>query len=274
MFNPHQSILELKIFKVLLSVQLVIALVSAILIISNSPLYFSFNYEGFNYFFNVFKFPLAVLASIIPVVALIAANHRSEQTKEQIRVTNSQNNFTNYYKHLEEFEKFAEIASEKYSFHYAFNFRYLHSKLFSGAKEGHYSPNESVIDDFTNFNIEMLALLSRPLEKNQSKIEVIEIFVNKQKSFHNKQQVSLPKWSGMSSIENKRLPNSLFELLASTTKLTEELNLLIQFDTAYVESSRVKGLEKLLFDEYDGFATYDLSSVDFNPIYEKVTAIS
>jgi hypothetical protein len=60
----------------------------------------------FNYFVVAFKVPLGVLALIIPIGAVYAANHRSAISIEQMRLSNEQNKFSNYYKHKEEFSAF------------------------------------------------------------------------------------------------------------------------------------------------------------------------
>ena len=44
----------------------------------------------------------------IPTIAILAANHWSEQSKEQMRLTGLQNTFSNHFKHIEEFEKYCQ----------------------------------------------------------------------------------------------------------------------------------------------------------------------
>ncbi|EJG1583068.1 hypothetical protein CIF45_RS22770, partial [Vibrio parahaemolyticus] len=106
-FNPHKSFISLPaLWGVVVALSL-FSLVLAFIIVANSELDVDLSFTGFNNFLTVFRVPLGILALIIPIVALLAANHRSEQTKEQIRVTNQQNNFANYYKHIEEYEKYA-----------------------------------------------------------------------------------------------------------------------------------------------------------------------
>ena len=46
-------------------------------------------------------------------MALLAANHRSEQTKAQISSNAQQNLFANFYKHIEEFEKYIDTNTDK-----------------------------------------------------------------------------------------------------------------------------------------------------------------
>ncbi|MBO0154594.1 MULTISPECIES: hypothetical protein [Vibrio] len=82
---------------------------------------------------------------IIPIVALLAANHRSEQTKEQIRVTNQQNNFANYYKHIEEYEKYAMTIAD-YEEISRRNIRRNHKLLFSRAIDGDYSVSTELLE--------------------------------------------------------------------------------------------------------------------------------
>jgi len=67
----------------------------------------------------LYKIPLGIAAFVFPLVALVAANHRSVQTAAQIKEVESKNNFENtlkhreiFYKRLEEIEKKYEIAFE------------------------------------------------------------------------------------------------------------------------------------------------------------------
>jgi hypothetical protein len=83
---------------------------------------------------------LAIAALIIPIVALLAANHRSEQTKEQIRVTNAQNVFSNYYKHIDEFNKYLSSRVDK-----EVDLRFSHSNIYPYASMGDYSLSEKLI---------------------------------------------------------------------------------------------------------------------------------
>ncbi|PTP62419.1 hypothetical protein CWO01_11660 [Vibrio splendidus] len=272
MFNPNQSIVQLKIFRVAIFILLFTASVSAVFIVKHSHLELSLNYKGFNHFFSVFKFPLAILAMIIPTVALIATNHRSEQTREQIRLTNSQNNFTNYYKHLEEFEKFGLKATEKPDpLYYVFNFRSLHSSLFHKAKEGNYAPNVVLINEFYEHSKKMLLLLTSPKGSERDKIEAISEFMSEQEKFHAKHQISLPQWTATRSIEGKVVPDSMGEIFSSLILLLSELRELAQFDTSYETTIELLHLIHLDISRFQNLSTYDLSSEDFNSLYTEVS---
>ncbi len=160
-FDPHKSFLSLTIVWVAVGVLFTLSFVSSIIIIYNSNLIFDLSYNGFNLFISIFRFPLAISALIIPIIALLAANHRSEQTKEQIRVTNTQNVFSNYYKHIEEFTKYISTRINDV------DFRFAHNNIYPNAFDGDYSINPKLIET-------MLELDNMPYDLLNSKPENIE----------------------------------------------------------------------------------------------------
>lgn len=85
---------------------IIIATFLAVMIACNSNLEWCFNGDGFNYFVSIFKVPIGILALMIPIGAVYAANHRSVISIKQTTLTIEQNKFSNYYKHKEEFAKY------------------------------------------------------------------------------------------------------------------------------------------------------------------------
>ncbi|HWV16498.1 MAG TPA: hypothetical protein VN030_13780, partial [Cellvibrio sp.] len=57
---------------------------------------------------GLLKVPFALLAVLASILALYAAHHRSVEAQAAMKLTKSQNNFANYYKHIEEFEKYVD----------------------------------------------------------------------------------------------------------------------------------------------------------------------
>lgn len=146
LFDPNKSFIELPIVWGIIIAIALVAFFVALVIITNSPLSYDFTSDGFNYFLSAFKFPLGILALIIPIVALLAANHRSEQTKEQIRVTNLQNVFSNHYKHIEEFKKYVEgLNIESIN---DLRIRKLHKKMFPRSFQGVHSIDADLTREF------------------------------------------------------------------------------------------------------------------------------
>lgn len=147
LFDPHKSFLSLKIVWVSVIFLFLFSLIIGLVILANSEFVIDLSFIGFNLFISAFKFPLAIAALIIPIVALLAANHRSEQTKEQIRVTNAQNVFSNYYKHIDEFNKYLSSRVDK-----EVDLRFSHSNIYPFASEGDYSFSENLISLLSQFN--------------------------------------------------------------------------------------------------------------------------
>lgn len=152
-FDPHKSFLNLKILWIVVGIHAAIALVTAFFIIYNSELQPSYTYVGLNNALNIFKIPLGVLALIIPIVALLAANHRSEQTKEQMRLASANNNFSNFYKHTEEFESYlTEHEGAKIQISLP---RKFHRLAFPDAKHGDFAVGKK-IDSQINWFLERI----------------------------------------------------------------------------------------------------------------------
>lgn len=152
-FDPHKSFLSLKVLWVVVATHAAIALVAALVITLNSELQPNYTYVGFNNALNIFKIPLGVLALIIPIVALLAANHRSEQTKEQMRLASENNNFSNFYKHTAEFESYLtehEGAKIKISLP-----RKFHRLAFPDARRGDFAVGKK-IDTQINWHLEYI----------------------------------------------------------------------------------------------------------------------
>jgi hypothetical protein len=153
-FDPHKSFLDLKIVRYTISVLTILSIISAYVITIYSDIDLDPRYQGFNNFVNFFQVPLGLLALIIPIVALLASNHRSVQTKEQIRLALAQNNFSNYYKHIEEFEKFCrkiQEDDENTSSATIKKPRNFYGIVFSGAPEGDYFVSTLFLEQFDDF---------------------------------------------------------------------------------------------------------------------------
>lgn len=148
-FDPHVTFLKLKsVAYVIITIVVVASLIALTILVFTPNLKFNPSSEGWNNAIEIFKFPLGLLAVSIPLIALFAANHRSVQSKAQmeltqfqINLTQTNNYITNYYKHVDEFQKYLG------SHHFGFNEkkeehpkvaypRKLHKVLFPEAKMG------------------------------------------------------------------------------------------------------------------------------------------
>lgn len=136
--DPLKSFTELFVFKFTIVFSILISTLSTSLIILNTEVAWQFDYLGFNTFVEIFRFPLSVLAIAITIIAILATMHRSVQTKEQILNSNKQNVFSNYYKHIEEFEKYMNSVIKDKTLMFE-NLRATHKMLFPVAEKGNYN---------------------------------------------------------------------------------------------------------------------------------------
>jgi hypothetical protein len=154
-FDPNKSFLNLKIFWFVIALMSSAAALIFIIIYINTPMHLDLSADGFSGFIDIFKFPLSLLALIIPIVVLLASNHRSEQTKKQIEIATSQNIFQNHYKHIEEFSKYINQVSA-----IEVKTAVIHRMIFPNSVAGTYDSCENLINNYKSFIIESLTKLS------------------------------------------------------------------------------------------------------------------
>lgn len=142
-FDPGKSFFELVPVRVVGGSIILLAAVLFVWIIfySNNELRINLSYEGLNHIFTAFKLPIAILALLIPFGALFAANHRSEQSRYAAELAESQNRFSNYYKHVDEFTKYLEnYQHTKESLIKLKNPRSIHYIIYGGKEECMFIP--------------------------------------------------------------------------------------------------------------------------------------
>lgn len=111
--SEHKHLAKTKIFWCALLVPILMGGLLGILVGYNSQVgKLCFSSECVQNFFTVFKFPVAIMGLSLPLVAMVAAIHRSIEASAQIEVATKQfgeaianNRFGNYLKHREGFEK-------------------------------------------------------------------------------------------------------------------------------------------------------------------------
>jgi hypothetical protein len=157
--DPLKSFTELPAFRITIILSISLATIFTILIIFNSDIVWRFDYVGFNSFVEIFRVPLSILAIAVTVIAILATMHRSAQTKEQILSTNRQNIFSNYYKHIEEFEKYYKTITGNGPV-YSYNLRLSYERLFPNASIGDYSINSKFILMVQNIYLDCIDLLN------------------------------------------------------------------------------------------------------------------
>ncbi|MBH3371909.1 MULTISPECIES: hypothetical protein [Pseudomonas] len=109
----HKHLAKTLIFQVALGLPVLAGLLLGLAIYAaESGLSACFSSDCVQTFFTIYKFPLAIAGLALPLVAMVAAIHRSMEAAIQIKITSGQfrealvnNRFGNYIKHREAFEK-------------------------------------------------------------------------------------------------------------------------------------------------------------------------
>ncbi len=132
--------------------------------------------KGFNYFIELYQAPIWMIGTSIPLLALFAANHRSSQTKKQIKELANQNIFSNHYKHLEEYLKFIKSVELDNSEHYEiFNTLVINKHIF----------HRDVFGKGVEYQAEWVSALCRLLYLLMRNIELFEQSKKQNLSFFN-----------------------------------------------------------------------------------------
>lgn len=191
-FDPHKSFFELRVVQATIFLGFSIAVVTSVIIASHSNLIPKLDYEGFNFFVKAYKVPIGILASLIPIIALLAANHRSVQTKEQIRVTQSNNNFSNFFKHQQAFEEYTSSINPTKSG--ISNFKILHKAIFPDARSGGLAVGSSYSESLEKLSSDISEGLSRLAQETpfEEKVDVVIELTEITRKFGLSMSVSTP----------------------------------------------------------------------------------
>lgn len=198
-----------------------------------SILNFEFTARGMNYvIFDLFKAPLAILGFGIPILGLLGINHRSAQTKRQIQLSELQNNFTNYYKHIDEFDKYIveTLHGEKW-FKSSMERRHLHKKLFPKASEGQYSLDVTLRREVESIVKDIYTKLERLVSVEPANIPaLIESLISEARNlsyiFNFDEQILYADYFSSSSIDDSFKP---------VWNSTAMVSALLTFDQTYQE---------------------------------------
>lgn len=96
-----------------IAIPLIIAILTASTIAFTEPnLTFCFSSACYSEFVQIFKIPLTISALAFPLAGIVAAYHRSLETTKQIAIAESNNTFSNYIKHRDDFISHLEGLSD------------------------------------------------------------------------------------------------------------------------------------------------------------------
>jgi len=137
--NPEKNLTHQWPFWLINGILFLLAIILTVIIVSKGNYYPDWSPKGFKLFLSDFGFPMSISALIIPASALIATMHRSSQLSTQINLLMEQNNFANYYKHFEEFEKYlSKISNSDNEEFFKGRVIDIYRKFFPDARNGSY----------------------------------------------------------------------------------------------------------------------------------------
>lgn len=244
-FPADKGFFELSIVKNTLLTLSTLSFIACIFICSNSNLKFDLTYEGFNNFFTIFKFPIGLLSLSVPLLAVYAANHRSEQTRVQIAHISSQNTFKNYFDHLDNFDKYLSKEITDDSLFSVSSNRKLHRTIYSNAHTGDLSICTSFLNKVNQY-YDLIDKLGNGLKSEHPEAQgtwaeaYISIYDASQKlvellhlkTQHFKDELTPIDLSNGQTVAFP-LKGNLPELLKLVIQLTKTLNQILLFDPKY-----------------------------------------
>jgi len=296
-FPSNKSLFSLPIVWICFWIPFAISLYSAVEIIIQGSFYFSPNYEGFNHAASVFKFSITAAGLSLALIGLCAANHRSEQAKDQMALTSSQNIFSNHFKHLEEFEKYLTSSHQKnlsqrekiIKKHESagrqamvetvtllphineHKYRNLYRKIYPLSKKGVFSVDDSFAKYIDNFISEIEKCFkefgtSPSSEKSNrlvSAFDKLEEFKKnlyiEDESFYRPQIHSTPLMKKLRTEEGN-------DLIFSFVFLIDCIDMVLHFDTSYIPTEKIKWIDSIDFEK---IPSINLNRIDVIPNFQE-----
>lgn len=160
--SAENGLLNDKYFRLAILSPLIISIMLAILIASFSELSIALpNKANIDFGIEFFKVPILIASLVFPLGAVAIANHRSEQNAATMALQRSQNNFANYWLHLEKFTEEVDKVGRRGFF---LSIRELHDNLFPNANVGDITLNHEFIDKYLQY----LDIVSKKLKEIKS----------------------------------------------------------------------------------------------------------
>lgn len=274
-FDPHESYLRLPSFWWPFTVIMIgVALVSW-KVIHDQELVLGLD-SRVEQWYEWFKIPLWVLALLIPVLGLFNANHKSEQTKASMGLTQksidaagAQNRFANYYKHVEEFCKYVESSNYTNVVDLKkIDSRKLHRLLFPTASEGFYQAAVPVKIDFwgivESFAESCVSLLKDELDEVEIRRaanlhrSLIKIMLKQGNIFQSSLKDTITEGSNRMIKVSKP---SVSTCMRTVLNEIEFVHWLLSFDTSFDRELLLDGVRQQLDQVVLNMAVNDVSDV-------------
>jgi hypothetical protein len=260
------------------------------------------DYDGLHYALTLFRIPIGIVALAVPIFAILAANHRSEQSREQMRLSSEQNIFSNHYKHVEEFEKYCTRLYERMIDHdekvrtryekstgILKNFanesfiptnvnanysRLVYKKIYPKSVAGDLRMSREFIDSLDSFILAILenAESFNSLDRGNWYSAIVEIDA-KIRSFTQANYIDLrligsTKILTINEAEIRVPSGDVMMFMRQLQDIVTAVEEILAFDISYIPSSLVQSIVRSEFDELPNWDIDEVSS--WNPVDVRV----
>jgi hypothetical protein len=301
-FDPHKSLLELPIVRWTAFFLLLFFCTTIAIVIHNRQLIMKLDYDGLHYALTLFRIPIGIVALAVPIFAILAANHRSEQSREQMRLSSEQNIFSNHYKHVEEFEKYCTRLYERMIDHdekvrtryekstgILKNFanesfiptnvnanysRLVYKKIYPKSVAGDLRMSREFIDSLDSFILAILenAESFNSLDRGNWYSAIVEIDA-KIRSFTQANYIDLrligsTKILTINEAEIRVPSGDVMMFMRQLQDIVTAVEEILAFDISYIPSSLVQSIVRSEFDELPNWDIDEVSS--WNPVDVRV----
>ncbi|WP_461437451.1 hypothetical protein [Marinobacter nauticus] len=245
--TPEAHLVNTTWFRMAIAGPLTISIITAFIFTIDIDLRWSLSPEGMNSFLNLFKLPLGIASLSLPLTAVVAANHRSMQTAQQIREQNSQNIFANHLQHRNYFFKFVEdfnpfkgidVSTPR-----------LYESLFPFSVKGKLEPNRLAVNHFIGEIIETAEKINGELSGIYHSNELLissELIEEAIFDYFYHREIYTGAPYSISDIENNK---NLYQL---TSTIVKELNIMVEaiiscanFHQNYIDKFEDETLQEL-----------------------------
>lgn len=260
LFSADKNFFQLGIFWFTFSIILLISITLVFGVTKTENYIGCMSATCFKTFIQSYKLPMGILSLLIPLGAIYAAQHRSEQTIAQIKSSESQNNFVNYYKHLEEFK---EHLIDSDVLDNCVNYRDTHTRLFKDSRDGNYAIGTET-QKVIRLQISNLYKGYRSLEKysfaqlNSDETEAKNNLILKVTEIRdaisqllNYFQLSKQHFSNEEQFKSKETQEILEDIVQTTSIYVGWLYLLTIFCPTYRQPVAINALSNIAFDSTD-----------------------
>lgn len=132
-----------------IALPIIISLVTGLTIgLSEPSMKICFTSTCYSNFVSIFKIPITLSALSFPLAGIVAAYHRSIETSKQIAIAESNNTFSNYMKHRDDFISHIEHLEEIEEHLGRINdLRVLYSIIYPQNSYTHFDPSAQISDE-------------------------------------------------------------------------------------------------------------------------------